>query len=282
MKPQELLVNTLLKGRWTCASCLRQQQTTPFRQTLSTATFREGRGPSSPSHGLQEPTIGGRRSLHSSWRFSHEADPQRQAVPLGDFYTDLLASPIPQRSQAESHLPSFVQAGGDKTKEERAKLLFGSIEGSGYERHTYDKPDATWKTINGVAVPPRPAEPDNCCMSGCVHCVWDDYRDDIEAWAARVAEAQARSPKKKRAPGRHPKIDMTRPEVDHASGSMDDDGGGSESLWTTPSKGASEDDQLFEGIPVGIREFMATEKRIRDRRRAKREKGASAESDDVF
>jgi hypothetical protein len=27
---------------------------------------------------------------------------------------------------------------------------------------------------------------------------------------------------------------------------------------------------LFEGIPVGIREFMATEKRIRERKKARR------------
>jgi hypothetical protein len=153
--------------------------------------------------------------------------------------------------------------------------LFGSIEGSGYEKHTFDKPDATWRTINGVPVPPRPAEPDNCCMSGCVHCVWDDYRDDVEEWAARVAEAQARAPKK-RARGT-PKLEMPRPEVVHASGSMDDDGGGSEGLWTAPSSAGDPDDELFQGIPVGIREFMATEKRIRDRKRAKKEKAASAD-----
>jgi hypothetical protein len=70
---------------------------------------------------------------------------------------------------------------------------------------------------------------------------------------------------------------MSRPEVDHAAGSMDDDGGGSESLWTTPSSASDGDDQLFSGIPVGIREFMATEKRIKDRRRAKRGKGASTD-----
>ncbi|KAJ9602807.1 hypothetical protein H2200_012587 [Cladophialophora chaetospira] len=205
-----------------------------------------------------------------------ERQEERQAVPLGDFYTDLLSSPIPKKSQAGTHLPTFVQSGGDKTKEERAKLLFGSIEGSGYERHTYDKPDATWRTINGVPVPPRPAEPDNCCMSGCVHCVWDDYRDDVESWAGRLAEAQAKAPKRRASAG-SPKVDMSRPEVDHASGSMDDDGGGSESLWTEPSGSADDDDVLFQGIPVGIREFMATEKRIRDRRRAKREKGASVD-----
>lgn len=265
MKPQGTLVTTLLRTKWTCKSCLRQAPGNQSRQ-LSTAAFPKT---CRDERGFNQTQPSARRSFYTSRPLSREGTQQeRQAVPLGDFYTDLLAAPIPKKDQAETHLPTFVQS-GDKSKEERAKLLFGSIEGSGYERHTFDKPDATWRTINGVAVPPRPAEPDNCCMSGCVHCVWDDYRDDVESWAARVAEAQAKSPKRRRSGG-SPKIEMSRPEVDHASGSMDDDGGGSEALWTTSSSEATDEDALFQGIPIGIREFMATEKRIRDRRRAKK------------
>jgi hypothetical protein len=83
-----------------------------------------------------------------------------------------------------------------------------------------------------------------------------------------LQEAQAKSPKK--ATGDSSKINMARPEVTHASGSMDDDGGGSESLWTTPSVAGNEE-ELFQGIPVGIREFMATEKKIRERKKHKKE-----------
>jgi Oxidoreductase-like protein, N-terminal len=205
------------------------------------------------------------RSFHRSRSLRDNYSGETQAQPLGDFYTDLLAKPIPKVSRATSSLPAFVQS-GDETKEERAKKLFGNIRGSGYERHTFDKPDETWHTINGVPIPPRPPEPDNCCMSGCVHCVWDDYRDDIEGWAARVHEAQAKS--MEQSATNTPKIQMPRPEVSQASGSMDDDGGGSESLWTT-SSGEDEGEALFGGIPIGIREFMATEKRIRERKRAK-------------
>ena len=111
-----------------------------------------------------------------------------------------------------------------------------------------------------------------------MHCVWDDYRDDIEMWATRVTEAQAKVHARGNnasVGGRHetPKLDMPRPEVAYASGSMDDDGGGSEGLWSTPSSGAARDgDDLFAEIPVGIREFMATEKKIRDRKRARKER----------
>ncbi|KIV86879.1 hypothetical protein PV11_02461 [Exophiala sideris] len=253
---------TLVKRTWTCATCLRQQLLLQECQLPSRTRV---------NYNTRPPSSEWRRSFHLTGAARREQlDPQRQAVPLGDFYTDLLSSPLPETTHEDSPLPDFVPTGGDQSKEERARRLFGSIQGSGYQRTVSDTPDATWRTINGVPVPPRPAEPDNCCMSGCVHCVWDDYRDDVEAWAARVHEAQSKSP------GRtteDPKIQLARPEVHEASGSMDDDGGGSESLWTTPSSSDNEEDILFAGIPVGIREFMATEKRIRDRKRARHESG---------
>lgn len=209
--------------------------------------------------------------LHTTSALGEPSSSTSQAQPLGDFYQDLLSTPIPKSANIatneEDDLPTFVRS-GDETKEERAKKLFGSIHGSGYERRS-ERPEAVWQTINGVPVPPRPAEPDNCCMSGCVHCVWDDYRDDIEEWAGRLHEAQAKATATSNMST--PKVDLPRPEVGSASGSMDDDGGGSEALWTTSGPGHSEADALFAGVPVGIREFMATEKRIRERKKRRKE-----------
>lgn len=209
-----------------------------------------------------------RRVSQTSIRGKDSELPRRQTQALGDFYTDLLSAPIPKESAATSDLPTFVKS-GDESKEERAAKLFGNIHGSGYERRVPDKPDATWRTINGVPIPPRPAEPDNCCMSGCMHCVWDDYRDDIEDWAKRLGEAQAKGVNEGQTST--PKLDMHRPEVATASGSMDDDGGGSESLWHVPSSPTSTVNELLADVPVGIREFMATEKRLRERKRARKE-----------
>ncbi|EKV15981.1 hypothetical protein PDIG_23360 [Penicillium digitatum PHI26] len=117
-------------------------------------------------------------------------------------------------------------------------------------------PLSRWKTINGVPIPPQPEEPDNCCMSGCVHCVWDDFRDEMEDWASRIATAKAKGGPEK---GTKDMRSAPRAEVRSASGSMDDDGGGSEASWTPPN----EDNELFANVPVGIREFMKTEKRLR-------------------
>lgn len=105
----------------------------------------------------------------------------------------------------------------------------------------------------------------------CCSCVWDDYRDDVESWAARLKEAQAKGSQSGESVTKTAKIGFPRPEVQASSGSMDDDGGGSEALWQAPSVEA-DPDALFADIPIGIREFMATEKRIRDRKRSKKEK----------
>lgn len=44
------------------------------------------------------------------------------------------------------------------------------------------------------------------------------------------------------------------------SGSMNDDEGGSEMNWRT-----GEDSDLFADVPIGIREFMRTEKALKER-----------------
>lgn len=108
------------------------------------------------------------QQTHSRTPSGQQNNFDSQAHPIGDFYADLLTTSIPKAQEARTDLPSFVDSGGDATKEERAAKLFGNIKGSGYERNVSETPDATWQTINGVPVPPRPGEPDNCCMSGCV------------------------------------------------------------------------------------------------------------------
>lgn len=198
------------------------------------------------------------RKFHASTNRHADDDHQpAQAQPLGGYYADLLSQPTTQPPASSSASPSTKKA-----NEETARVLFGSrLAGSGYERVSRT-PDATWRTVNGVPIPPRPAEPDNCCMSGCVHCVWDDYRDEIEDWAVRSKEAQAKAQGSGMVKGA-PKVNMGRREVQEASVSMDDDGGGSETNWST-GLGSSDSEDLFATIPVGIREFMRTEKRLRD------------------
>lgn len=93
---------------------------------------------------------------------------------------------------------------------------------------------------------PRPEEPDNCCMSGCVNCVWDAYRDEMEAWAAANAEVEVGMPAAEIAPA---------------------DGGGRTGQKRSPGAGKIPkdfwDEELYKNVPVGIQEFMKQEKRLR-------------------
>lgn len=209
-----------------------------------------------------------------------EAASVSQAQPLSGFYSLLLASPLPKRARttteksstaATKDQPTSAQAAASKpmTPQEKMAIVFGSpLTGPGRQsRYNPGEapPESTWRTINGVPIPPRPEEPDNCCMSGCVHCVWDDFRDEIEEWAGRIAKAKAKGGLEKGTPDMRTE---PRAEVDSASHSMDDDGGGSETNWAVPNQ----EDDLFASIPVGIREFMKTEKKLR----VKHQKEASA------
>jgi hypothetical protein len=112
--------------------------------------------------------------------------------------------------------------------------------------------------VAGIMVPPKPEEPDNCCMSGCVNCVWDRYRDELEEWAGQSAKART-------------ELGARKAGGQQAGVSMEDDGGGSQGMWDPLGAGGD----LFADIPVGIREFMKTEKKLKERYR-RREERASA------
>jgi hypothetical protein len=111
-------------------------------------------------------------------------------------------------------------------------------------------------------------------MSGCVNCVWDIYRDDLEEWAAKSAQAREALLAKtaKTHVGATGSMNASPGTPSHVATSMDDDGGGSESNWDISALAAHGTDSknLFDDIPVGIREFMRTEKLLKERHRQDR------------
>lgn len=120
-------------------------------------------------------------------------------------------------------------------------------------------------------------------MSGCVNCVWDRYRDEMEDWALADAEAKRKLAAERAAEagaGESADADASlakRPPTttsgtDHAAVSMDDDGGGSDTNWDVSSAPPSPkiakdfwDDDLYKNVPVGIREFMKQEKKLKEK-----------------
>jgi predicted nucleic acid-binding Zn-ribbon protein len=142
---------------------------------------------------------------------------------------------------------------------EKARIVFGSKLGGPLERRK--EIEAASQVIAGVSVPPKPAEPDNCCMSGCVNCVWDMYRDDMEEWAEKSAQARSAMQAQRQTGAGSGQMVAGSGESSHVATSMDDDGGGSESNWS--EEGSKDSSNLFDDIPVGIREFMRTEKKLK-------------------
>ncbi|MCJ1486021.1 hypothetical protein MMC06_006197 [Schaereria dolodes] len=166
-------------------------------------------------------------------------------APLDDYYAQLLSQPFETTTLTRRTASKLLPASQKEAQMQKARVVFGSrLAGPAERRKSIDSKSTM---MAGVLVPPRPEEPDNCCMSGCVNCVWDAYRDDIEEWAAKSAEARMRTMMAQR---------------DQLGGSIDDDGGGSETNW---DEGSLPNETLFEGVPVGIREFMRTEKVLKDR-----------------
>jgi hypothetical protein len=194
-----------------------------------------------------------------------------QANPLGDYYESLLSYPLPSRTsvtrQPTPPLPSISlpKTGREEVLAE-ARVLFGSRLAGPAERRSDIRKNSV--LIAGVWVPPRPEEPDNCCMSGCVNCVWDLYRDELEEWAAarKAADANLREERRLEKGRKRRRAGKSEMNIQRPTLSMgDDDGGGSQTTWvTSPAKDLLNED-LFSGIPVGIREFMKQEKRLKEK-----------------
>ncbi len=85
----------------------------------------------------------------------------------------------------------------------------------------------------------------------------------MEEWAVKSAQARAIiQARREKAEGSGSMV-AEQGSPSHVAVSMDDDGGGSETNW---ADGVGED-KLFDDIPVGIREFMKTEKKLKLRHR---------------
>ncbi|KAM0327528.1 hypothetical protein ACHAQA_005818 [Verticillium albo-atrum] len=204
----------------------------------------------------------------------------KQAHPIGNFYQAMLDDPQPIPGSKPEQPPSSAAPAAKKepakkqqeeppvpspppaTAEEKARLVFGStLSGPRARAERLAAARAQAVRIAGVLVPPRPQEPDNCCMSGCVNCVYDLFQEELEEWSAAKKEAEARLAEQNA---------QNSAEKEQVSAtSTDDDGGGSEGNWAPepPKAGAAKDlwdDSLYADIPVGIREFMKTEKRLKE------------------
>ncbi|KAK0709307.1 oxidoreductase-like protein [Lasiosphaeria miniovina] len=207
------------------------------------------------------------------------------------------APPLAARPEEQTLLDQKNQeqerGSNDTDVQARARVVFGSsLAGPAERAERLAAIRSRSRLVAGVLVPPRPEEPDNCCMSGCVNCVWDRYRDEMEEWAAAHAEAERRL-RAQEAGGAAVGAAAASMAAAHGLGqqqqlggggsamSMDDDGGGSVANWgggpsSLPSSASGGnaasatgdliwDEDMYKHVPVGIREFMKQEKRLKEK-----------------
>ncbi|KAH7138786.1 oxidoreductase-like protein [Dendryphion nanum] len=227
-----------------------------LRRSLCNSCFRAWRNGGSP---LRNAGLQNSDRLQRRYK-GYIARAGDQAKPIDGFYAELLSRPMKKitpatRTDPEPPPPESLPKTEKEELLQKARVVFGSrLAGPGERRAEIE---AKSRNIAGIMVPPRPTEPDNCCMSGCVNCVWDMYRDEMEEWAAKSAEARAVQAKV-RASRATQKMSSAP-----AAASMEEDGGGSDTNWESGGQG-----NLFDDIPVGIREFMKTEKKLKQRHMA--------------
>lgn len=165
---------------------------------------------------------------------------------VDDYYALLLADPAPNAAQVTLDASTSPE---HRTQSSQSPQILFSTPASG--------PSARVRGLSrGEEGLSKPPEPDNCCMSGCVNCVWDTYREEMEQWVQGQRNREARLHK----------ITKSNKSLPPSSENTlsEEDGIGSLRVYAEPGKDV--DDEMFRSVPVGIREFMKQEKRLREKK----------------
>ncbi|KAK1836773.1 oxidoreductase-like protein [Podospora conica] len=222
--------------------------------------------PSKAANDAAEPEAPAKRARRTTTTRSKSVDPSSSSS----------ASAAPVSAQEPTTTTAPRDDPPSNADPPQARVVFGSsLAGPAERAERLAAIRSRSRMVAGVRVPPRPDEPDNCCMSGCVNCVWDRYRDEMEEWAAAHGEAERRlraqevgaaagvTSESMGEAARSGRMDVGVYEMDGGAVSMDEDGGGSDASWD----GGKEawDEELYRNVPVGIREFMKQEKKLKQK-----------------
>lgn len=204
------------------------------------------------------------------------------------FYDLVLATPSHPKQPLESSLMTSDQLRALKkttttryegnyslselTPEQKMARVFGGrIKGESPKsssRITRGQP----RKIAGIVVPDKPPEPDNCCMSGCINCVWELFRDDLKDWNLQRRLAAEKLHEKG---GRWPE-DFYPPIRHLADENLPLSLAKNASKARERTSGKTDESEAWGNVPVSIRAFAEFEKKVNKRRAAKKAAAAQA------
>lgn len=127
------------------------------------------------------------------------------------------------------------------------------------------------KIIGGINVPDKPNEPDNCCMSGCINCVWELFDEDIKDWnekrklaAKKLIEKGGRWPE-----NFHPPLKYLNRENFplSLSNKSDKELGIDKKHRHDDENNIIQDDEAWGNVPISIRVFAEVEKKLKQKKK---------------
>lgn len=144
---------------------------------------------------------------------------------------------------------------------ERVALVFGQI-GDRQDRRL----DAQRHSLRiaGLSLPARPEEPNNCCMSGCVNCVWEMYKDELNDWKTRRNEIRHKLLTER--------TDLDWPENVLGPEPAERKKGNSKAVADKFVEDSSDDD-----LSPSIKAFLKTEHKLKEKKRKLLEKQTSSQ-----
>lgn len=142
---------------------------------------------------------------------------------------------------------------------DRVALVFGEIGSRTTSRQSAEA--HAHKFAPGVVLPKRPEEPTNCCMSGCIDCVWEMYKEELQDWKTKRMEIK-KLLMLDRTDLKWPEALLgPEPESRKLGGQAD------KSKAEEVTKSLEKDDDADGDLDVSIRAFLKTEKKLKERKR---------------
>lgn len=151
------------------------------------------------------------------------------------------------------------------TPEQRIEKIFGGRIKGDAPRSSSRINRGEAKVIAGITVPDKPKEPDNCCMSGCINCVWELFNEDVKDWndkrksaAQHLAEKGGKWPSNFYAPIQYLKEENYPEDFDGQPADV-------------KALDKSEDEESWGNVPVTIRVFAEMEKKLKAKKLQKQQ-----------